>query len=90
MINTKLCKDQIVEWCKNNPQNIRHAFCQSLSKEELEESTNINNWKRTAKVKVNDGILREFNCVPFDDQLRAYVKTDKTDSVFISVTVLGE
>lgn len=34
---------------------------------------NPNNWKRIAKNKESDYVVRCFDCRPFDDQLRAYV-----------------
>ena len=68
------------------------------------EACKVKNWKRRGKSRVDvvhtneegatqrefDAVQREFDCVPFEDQLRAYVATDKTDTELLDITVQGE
>ena len=55
----------------------------------------VENWKRFEKRRGGwSGNGREwqrgFDCTPYDDQLRAYVTTNETDTEVIGIEVLGE
>jgi hypothetical protein len=50
-------------------------------------------WKTSAAViraGYEDKIERMFDCEPLDDQLRAYVETDSTDTTVLNVYISGE
>ena len=91
-ITTEVCKGVIVEWCKANRIYISSQFVEPLSEEMLSKAEDPRNWKRISKATAygGEGIEREFDCRPFDDQLRAIVLSDIEDKKLLSVIVQGE
>lgn len=95
------CKKAIIAYLTQSVrQALKAEFTDSSEHEMIDtETLNVNNWKRQSKAKVsfasfNDipigSIERVFDCQPFDDQLRAYVYTNKDDSAVIKIRVQGE
>ena len=88
-ISSQDCKEAIIEFCKMNKQYICSQFIPQLNEELFILTTLTKNWKRETKEIRDDGItIRMFDCRPFDDQLRAYVKSN--DNVIFQVEVIGE
>lgn len=77
MITTKDCKDAIIKFVLNNPGHVARQFSPA---ENEDPAKKVSNWKRISKSveKRNNGnvYVREFDCVPYDDQLRATVWDD--------------
>lgn len=76
-ITTELCKEEIVKFIQKNPGCVASQF---FPPEDEKPSLNISNWKRINKRRAslheqNSGarFVREFDCLPYDDQLRAVV-----------------
>jgi hypothetical protein len=92
-ITTELCKELIVEFVKNNKDSIVNEFHPPLNPDDLlEKAGKVKHWKRILKRKDKESLTveRGFDCTPFDDQLRAYVITDITDTKVLRVSVQGE
>jgi hypothetical protein len=89
-MNSSICKQLIVDYCKNHTQELNDQFCEELSSTEFAAMQDEKNWKREEKYKEDGVIVRRFDCRPFDDQLRAYISTDLSDTKVISVIVGGE
>lgn len=86
MITTALCKRAIVDSVITNVESLSNEFDPPAS---MVEATKEKNWKRTSKNSLGDGkTLREFDCKPYDDQLRTEVVDDGEN--IISVDVRGE
>ena len=84
-IRTKDCKKAIVDYIKENAGCVSSQF---VPPEDEGPAQLISNWKRTAKSKENTETVREFNCVPYDDQLRAYVYDNGLK--IVRIEILGE
>jgi len=89
-ITTAICKTAIAQYCRENPEEVSRQFVSPLTEDEQGQAAAERNWARIAKRNTADGVEREFDCRPFDDQLRAIVLTDTTDTSIISVVVQGE
>jgi hypothetical protein len=83
-------KEEITKYCRKNEIYVRKEFDPPLTYSQFEKTMVIKNWKRMSKCKVEGNIERCFDCFPFDDQLRATVITDSTDTNILSLTVQGE
>jgi len=88
--STETIKPMIVKWCKDNMWIVRGQFSPMLPEKDAQVCLLEKNWKRMSKEKDGETITRGFDCKPFDDQLRAYVVTDKNDSRILSIIVQGE
>jgi len=90
-ISTETCKKAIVEFVKNNNGYISNLFAGDKVDESL--ACKESNWKREIKRTCDFGThvgktVREFDCRPFDSQLRAYVYDDGKE--IIALEILGE
>jgi hypothetical protein len=87
---TKDCVTAIVDYVNQNPGHVYRQFVgEPRTVEEFERAARkVSNWKRMSKEKMGDIIVREFNCRPYDDQLRAIV--EERDGKIVSVVVQGE
>lgn len=81
-IDTEHCKESIVKFVLDNPGYVARQF---VPEEDETPAQKVSNWKRMSKrlvspfeSKVYPGskYVREFDCVPYDDQLRARVYDD--------------
>ena len=81
------CKQVIVDYCKTHTKELSNEFVPPVS---MIPSFSISNWKRRDKQKEGATIVRDFDCLPYEDQLRAYVTTDEKDEKILSVEVQGE
>lgn len=88
MVTTDDCKYRIVKYCSENLELIRHEFDPLLTDVELQETLKVKNWKRMSKEKDGPCVIRDFDCKPFDDQLRATVT--EHSGLIILLTVQGE
>jgi len=98
-LTTAQAKQLIVEFVKNNLDYVAAQFVlepgqtPSTKEELLQMASNVKDWKRRGKrfgfIRANTW-CRDFDCTPFDDQLRAYVTTDAKDEVVLSIDVCGE
>lgn len=86
-IGTDECKKLIVDLIKVNPGMVAKEFTGDGKQEEMLASIE-KNWVRTGKRKDGKNNVRDFDCKPLDDQLRAYV-TDNGTNV-IRVEIQGE
>ena len=85
-ITTDLCKKEIVKIITSNPLIVEDLFC---GDESADPAKLVKNWKRILKETRNDGsTLRGFNCVPYDDQLRAYIVDNGVN--ILSISIEGE
>jgi hypothetical protein len=85
-LTTKHCKQAIVDFLMTKSGLVEHEVV--VSQQEALEAFKVCNWKRMSKRREGSFWIREFDCEPFDDQLRAIVKS--TDTHVIDVTVQGE
>lgn len=84
-ITTNDCKAALVAHCVLRQSEIRTYFYPNLTPEVVAKTFEPKNWKRESK-STTDGItLREFDCRPFDSQLRGYVYATETSIVSIEV-----
>jgi hypothetical protein len=83
-------KEEITKYCRKNEIYVRKEFDPPLTYSQFEKTMVVKNWKRISKYKDGECIERTFDCFPFDDQLRANVTTDLTDTNILSLTVQGE
>lgn len=101
IITTEICKQAIVDWTQAHMHELSEQYGGSLpgcdndlaigEDDNWEKVWRTKNWARRSKRKTFDGTIeREFNCNPFDDQLRAYVITDATDTKILKIVVQGE
>jgi len=105
-LNSKICKEEIVAYCKTNGKSIlKMAFGEDSQEyknlELLETMNQVKNWKRHSKqyldnpttsldidkykIKSDRPVERCYNCVPFDDQLRAYIISAGDKILYIKV-----
>ncbi len=87
-INTEQCKRAIVAHCIKNAPKIAAQFVPLLKDDDMEKTYVEANWSRIEKYAEFGIMVREFDCKPFDDQLRATVRS--TGDVILNVTVQGE
>lgn len=96
-INTEICKQVIVEIVNANPGCISHQFLDENDQPPADPlfegpASLTKNWKRMSKNKSDnsDEWERIFDCGPYDDQLRAYVYTNRTDTIITHIMIVGE
>jgi hypothetical protein len=87
---TKDCVTAIVDYVNQNPGHVYKQFVgEPGTVDDFEApARKVSNWKRMSKEKMGDTIVREFDCRPYDDQLRAIV--EERDGKIVSVVVQGE
>ena len=83
-MNSKSCKDAIVSAVAKQATTLSNQFIPSANMHPALKQTN---WKRISKCTENGITERVFDCVPYDDQLRAYVYS--TDTI-ISIEIIAE
>lgn len=91
------CKQAIVDWCKNNKSALDAEFSQPLSNSEYQDTCDVSNWlassERDSTLDPDDDYDDVagwcFDCEPFNDQLRGYVRLDDQWNV-THVVVQGE
>lgn len=89
--STDILKIAIAAFCSMHLDSIQNEFDEQLTRDQLESMCLVKNWKRMSKSKNKDGTIeRGFNCKPFEDQLRAYVKTTNNDDKILAIIVQGE
>ena len=81
------CKKAIIQWCAFHKSQVERGFVGAV---DISPAFLVKNWKRMSKRKSPEGVERCFDCIPFDDQLRATVTTDSADSTITSIVVEGE
>jgi hypothetical protein len=95
-LNAEVCKLAIVKKARTMFEIIKADFDPTLTDEEVRKTVFANNWRQSYRQKnkystINpDGFERLFDCIPFDDQLRAYVYSDPTDTHILKVDIIGE
>jgi hypothetical protein len=87
-IGTEECKQAIIDYCQAHKQEICVQFDPPLDDKQFAQTLLVKSWKRFSKTEDGGIIERAFDCRPFDDQLRAYVRASKT--AIYSVVVQGE
>lgn len=90
-ITTEDCREAIVEACRTRAPALRAQFSPPLTDVQWQAALNPKNWKRVSKRKGDseEGTwVREFDCRPFDDQLRATVQS--TDDHIYRVMISAE
>lgn len=90
-IDTAQCKEAIVKFIQDNPGHVARQF---VPEEDEGPSQKVSNWKRMSKRSVpphesreylGSKYVREFDCVPYDDQLRARVYDDGSKILHVVV-----
>jgi len=73
-ITTDMCRKAIVQCCQKD-DSFRHGFDPMLTTEDIKKTFRGENWERHG-VEDYDGTdgIHSFDCEPFGDQLRAYVR----------------
>jgi hypothetical protein len=95
-LNAQVCKIAIVKKAANIFETIKSEFEPRLTDQEVQKTVFANNWRQQYRQKDKysttnpDGFERLFDCTPFDDQLRAYVYSDPTDTHILEVEIIGE
>ena len=85
-ISTAICKAEITKIVINNPSIVTDQFDAG---ESADPAKLTKNWKRIEKGRMDNGNTeRIFDCIPYDDQLRAYVVDD--GEKILSVEIVGE
>ncbi len=83
-VSSVMCKVEITKMVINNPSIVTDQFD---SGESADPAKLIKNWKRIEKGKMDNGNTeRIFDCIPYDDQLRAYVIDDGIKILSVSIT----
>ncbi len=86
------CKKAVVKYLKKNPGHVAQQFGETddgKTDEEFEKSSLVvSNWNHRDTQVVGTVWERAFDCEPYEDQLRAYVKYD--GEVIVEVMVQGE
>ena len=85
MITTKDCKKAIIDWILQHPGYVPKLFVEPIDET---PATKESNWKRFEKERRGKLNHRGFDCIPYDDQLRAYTIDDGTK--ILSVRIEGE
>ena len=86
-MSTELCKTAIVDFLKQRPGHVAAQFVDTEGKsvEEFEsDALQPKNWRRMSKTGSGQ-VIREFDCKPYDDQLRARVVTDQDQITLVEV-----
>lgn len=87
----KMCVVTITRACWNLKDYIVNNFVPVLPDSEYQKCGIEENWELMDKETNKDGtIMRSYNCIPLDDQLRAYITTDKTDEMIIGFLIQTE
>jgi len=102
-LTTDICKDAIIKNVKSTNEMWYSIFKKTDSlgqvvyptnseiKEYRDNALELKNWKRISKFKDEDKcVIRVFDCKPFDDQVRAYVKSNKNDTEILGIKIIGE
>lgn len=90
-LTSEAIKLLIVSHAKENQDLIIFQFCEGNSVEIIDSATKAKNWKRIIKRVTESGnIQRVFDCLPLDDQLRAYVTSNSTDTEILKIEIIGE
>jgi hypothetical protein len=87
-IGTEECKQAVVDYCQAHKREICAQFIPPLDDKQFAQTLLVKNWKRISKEEDGGIIERAFDCRPFDDQLRAYVRASKIG--IYGVVVQGE
>lgn len=90
-ITTEDCREAIVEAVRRDAPVLRRQFAPRLTDEQWSAALDPKNWKRESKRKGDSGPgtwEREFDCRPFDSQLRATVQS--TDEHIYRVMITAE
>jgi hypothetical protein len=84
-MTTNDCKLAIIAAVKADPEHVQRQFTERV---DISPALIEGNWKRLSKVNLASGIVRrEFDCKPYDDQLRAIVIESNGK---LSVVIQGE
>ena len=81
------CKRAITDYLKQNFTSFSHRMATEWSPPAPTAPALVEkNWKRRSKEKNGNVTIRMFDCVPYDDQLRAYVADNGTTIVEIEIS----
>jgi len=91
------CRQAIVDWCANNRPALDAEFTSPLTDAQFAETTDLSNWFTSSERDsdldpaddFDDVMGYGFDCEPFDDQLRGYVRLDDQGNI-THVVVQGE
>lgn len=92
------CRQALANWCQNNRQTLDGEFAQSLTNSEFADACDATNWLTSSErdstldpdeYDYDDVMGWSFDCEPFDDNLRGYVRVDDQGNV-THVVVQGE
>lgn len=89
-IDTEVLKRVIVEIIVGNPGCIASIFKDKNALILEACATAPKEWKRTSKMKTNEGWERIFSCEAYQGRLRAYIYTDKIDKNLVKIFLKGE
>jgi hypothetical protein len=89
-LTTDICKGLIVKKVKLYIDKIGNEFVPPLNRNELMPACEVKCWKRMYKEHQDHTWTRAFDCKPYDDQLRAYVVSDDTDTEVLKVEIQTE
>lgn len=88
MITTEDCKRAIVEFIANNRGIVCREFTGNNGLDFELPALDAQNWKRISKRRVVSTTVRDFDCKPYGDQLRACVY--ECNGIITRVEVHGE
>jgi hypothetical protein len=90
-IDSAACKEAIASYCKVFADRVAREFSPPLGSADVAQAFKPGNWKRICRERSESGgVVRIFDCRPFDDQLRAYVEASPAGDSIVGITVQGE
>ena len=85
--NIEECRKEIIQYCYREEIDIRKQFSPSLTYKQFEKLLVAENWKLIKTEKEDGFIIRNFDCFPFNNQLRGYVSINNEDDQIYIVMV---
>lgn len=86
-LTTETIRSKIADYVKENEDKISVLFVNTV---DVEPAKQAKNWKRMTKRREGPTWVREFDCKPYDDQLRAIVVSNHSDVVVEELYLRGE
>lgn len=86
-LTTDTIRHKIADYVEKNEDKVSVLFVSSI---DVEPAKQPKNWKRMSKRREGTTWVREFDCKPYDDQLRAIVTTNHSDVVVEEIYISGE
>ena len=81
------CRKEIIKYCYREEMDIRKQFSPPLTYKQFEKLLVAENWKRI-RTETKEGMaIREFDCLPFNNQISGCVSINDEDGEVYMVMV---